>query len=118
MAEACEEIDKDLEGFTAFNKWCHPCEIFEMYKNLDLLKMQRAIAHTALFTAARFGSRGSALVTAAGGSPLPAIDGAADHAVISAPHGVWCERVRPIPERELWFERAWALHTAKKEKRV
>ena len=111
MRDSLAEISADFDSFAKDNSWKSPVEIPHLYKNLDIIKMQKLIASAILYTAEHFGSRGSAFVT--DGSevmdrlPLPEnTDGRA--CVVVAEEGkISTVPVRPIPERELWFERAW-----------
>ena len=107
---ACE-ISADLEAFSKENKWLIEAEVPHLYKNLDIIKMQRIIADSILYTAESFGSRGSAFVTDGGDvmerKPLPENAEGRCSAVVADGIGIRAVPVRPIPDRELWFERAW-----------
>lgn len=111
MRAALADISADLDAFTAENKWASPLDIPQLYKNLDIIKMQRLIGSAILYTAERFGSRGSAFVTDGGDvmdrCPLPENTEGRGQVVVASDGEISCVPVRPIPERELWFERAW-----------
>ena len=111
MREALEDISADLAAFTESNKWSRVLDIPQLYKNLDIIKMQRLIACAMLYTAETFGSRGSAFVTNGGDVmerlPLSERTEGRDFCVVTSGEHTECVPVRPIPERELWFERAW-----------
>ncbi len=117
MTAALAETELDIKEFTTTNKWCDPREIADLYKNADILKMQRIIGKTALFTAKRFGSRGAAMIIDDSGDVSPESEDASSYAVVADKNGVWIAGVRPIPERELWFERVWAEHSARSFKK-
>ena len=118
--EACE-ISADLEAFSKDNKWCFEVEVPHLYKNLDIIKMQRIIADSILYTAEKFGSRGSAFVTDGGDvmerKPLSENVDGRGCAVVADGSGIRAIPVRPIPERELWFERAWNKYNARISKK-
>ncbi len=111
MREAVAEVSADLEAFAENNKWARPLDLPHLYKNLDIIKMQKLIGSAILYTAERFGSRGSAFVTDGGDvmdrRPLPENPDGRGQVVVASAGEIKCVPVRPIPERELWFERAW-----------
>lgn len=111
MRAALADISADLDAFTAENRWASHLDIPQLYKNLDIIKMQRLIGSAILYTAERFGSRGSAFVTDGGDvmdrCPLPENTEGRGQVVVASDGEISCVPVRPIPERELWFERAW-----------
>ena len=79
--------------------------------------MQKLIGSAILYTAERFGSRGSAFVTDGGDvmdrRPLPENTEGRGEVVVASAGEIKCVPVRPIPERELWFERAWNKYNAR-----
>lgn len=89
-------------------RWSESHERLALLRLREILWMQRLYAQNMLFAAKRYGSRGAALVTE-GGRILPENRAGRDEVVQSWLEGenvVVCVRpVRPIPERELWFER-------------
>ena len=110
MTSALSDIESDLNDFKKCNKWLYPCEVSELYKNLDLLKMQRAMGKTALFSANRFGSRGASMVIDKKGDVVSESLDSKTYVIVTSVDGVRAEKARPIPNRELWFERVWAKH--------
>ena len=62
MKAALPEIEADLRAFADSNKWANTDEIPALFKNLDIIRTSRAIATAILYTAERFGSRGSGFV--------------------------------------------------------
>ncbi len=116
MTNAAEEIREDLNGFTSDNKWKDLCEIPMLFKNLDIIRMQEVISKVILETAKSFGSRGSAFVLDGGSfmdrSPLPEdVSGREKIIVARSQNGntiISSVPVRPIPDAELWFEKAWS----------
>ena len=107
---ACE-ISAAADTFSEENKWKRISDIPHLYKNLDIVKMQRIISGSILYTAENFGSRGSAFVTDGGEVmdrvPMPENADGRGYAIVADNLGIRSVAVRPIPERELWFERAW-----------
>ena len=107
---ACE-ISAAADTFSEENKWKRISDIPHLYKNLDIVKMQRIISGSILYTAENFGSRGSAFVTDGGEVmdrvPMPENADGRGYAIVADSLGIRSVAVRPIPERELWFERAW-----------
>ena len=73
--------------------------------------MQNLIGSAILYTAEKFGSRGSAFVTNGGDvmerQPLPENTEGRSQVVVATDGMIKCIPTRPIPERELWFEKAW-----------
>ena len=117
MRAAISEISADLDFFAAENRWASPLDIPQLYKNLDIIKMQRLIASAILYTAESFGSRGSAFVTDGGDvmdrRPVPENTEGRGQVVVASAGEIKRVPVRPIPERELWFERAWNKYNAR-----
>ncbi len=115
MTGAAEEISRDLNGFIYDNKWKDICEIPMLFKNLDIIRMQEVISKVILETAKSFGSRGSAFVLDGGSfmdrSPLPEeVSGREKIIVARSQNGktnICSVPIRPIPDAELWFEKAW-----------
>ena len=115
MTGAAEEISRDLNGFIYDNKWKDICEIPMLFKNLDIIRMQEIISKVILETAKSFGSRGSAFVLDGGSfmdrSPLPEeVSGREKIIVARGQNGktnICSVPIRPIPDAELWFEKAW-----------
>ena len=116
MERALGAIDKDLQTFEADNRWQKPREIPHLFKNLDILRMSKAVGTAMLYTAKTFGSRGSSFVLRGGDfmdlSPLPENEAGRGQIVTVQKAGadlcVTTVPVRPIPARDLWFEKVWA----------
>lgn len=114
MAPALRQIAADLDRFEADNHWTRPEELPRLFQNHDLLLMQQAVGSAMLYAAERFGSRGSAYVLRQG-DPMDCVpvpenpSGRREVTVLQKRQKIalWTEPVRPIPERELWFERVW-----------
>ncbi len=113
MESSLEEIKTSLDTFTATNKWKSEFEIPEIFKNHDIVHMQYLIASAMIYTAKRYGSRGSALVTKNGdflhGEKIE--ENESGRGFIVTANGLIPEiserAVNPIPERDLWFESVW-----------
>ena len=113
MESSLEEIKTSLDTFTATNKWKSEFEIPEIFKNHDVIHMQYLIASAMIYTAKRYGSRGSALVTKNGdflhGEKIE--ENESGRGFIVTASGLIPEiserAVNPIPERDLWFESVW-----------
>ena len=122
MKKSVKAIAEDLAKFTEDNKWKTPIDIPHLYKNLDIIKMQHIIGSAILYTAESFGSRGSAFVTNGGDFmdryPIPEVTDGREKVVVANVKEIKCTPVRPIPERELWFERAWNKYNQKISKKV
>ena len=124
MDEAEKLIKSDLESFAEDNKWASVYEIPAMFKNLDILRMQEVIAKTVIYVAKNFGSRGSGFVL--NGTrfmdrcPIPEETSGREKVVTATKSegeiSIACVPVRPLPERDLWFERVWAKYRAVTEK--
>ena len=117
---ACE-ISAAAEAFCGENKWKLAIDIPHLYKNLDIVKMQKIISESILYTAENFGSRGSAFVTDGGDVmdrvPMPENADGRGYAIVADNLGIRSVAVRPIPERELWFERAWNKYNERTSRR-
>jgi succinate dehydrogenase/fumarate reductase flavoprotein subunit len=114
MTEALEQIGADETRFAADNQWREISEIPALFKNLDILSMQQAVGSAMLYTAKQFGSRGSSFVL--NGEDFMArcpveenVRGRGQIVTLRKRETleVSCVDVRPIPERDLWFERVW-----------
>jgi succinate dehydrogenase/fumarate reductase flavoprotein subunit len=118
MSDAIAQMKSDIAAFEQDNKWAKYTELPRLFKNLDILLMQNVVAQSMLHTAEKFGSRGSAYVLTGDDfmarCPIPEnTDGrktvvvaradSADRALVDINE----RPVRPIPDRDLWFERVW-----------
>jgi succinate dehydrogenase/fumarate reductase flavoprotein subunit len=116
MTRGLEEIKNDRESFISDNKWSKHTEIPAVFKNLDILLMQDAVARSILFAAENFGSRGSAYVLKGGDfmdrAPISENAEGRKCAIVAGDFdgevSVDTVSVRPIPERNLWFESVWS----------
>lgn len=122
MREALGEIEADAAAFTRDNCWCDYAELPQLFKNLDIIRMQQAVAASILYAAEHFGARGSGFVLEEGSfmdrQPVPERPEGRGLIVTAAKAdsiALACIPVRPIPARELWFERAWNEFNAKRE---
>ena len=117
MRAALADISDDLNRFADDNKWHTAADVPHLYKNLDIIKMQKQIAASMVYSAEHFGSRGSAFVTDGGDvmalRPMPENTEGRSQIVVASNDGVVSVPVRPIPDRDLWFERVWRDHNAK-----
>lgn len=117
MEEAMREIERDLAGFENDNSWKNVSEIPHLFKNYDIIKMQRAVAASMLFAAKNYGSRGSAYVLSGGDfmqrDPVAENADGRGYAVVLAENCVEAVKVKPLPERNLWFESVWADYRKK-----
>ena len=115
MSASIEEIGADIDSFSGDNLWKEYSEIPALFKNLDIIRMQEAVAATILYTAKEFGSRGSGYVLDGTDfmDRLPVAentDGRGKIVTVNKSEGISarCVPVRPIPtDRDLWFERVW-----------
>ena len=124
MKAALPEIEKDLRAFAEKNKWANADEIPALFKNLDIIRMSRAIATAILYTAERFGSRGSGFVLDGGNFmdriPRPEDETGRGQIVTVTKNGeelaIEVVPVRPIPAgRDLWFEKVWGTYRKRTE---
>jgi len=119
MKAALPAIESDLASFATANRWATPDEIPALFKNLDIIRTSRAIATAILFTAERFGSRGSGFVLDGGDfmdrNLVPENESGRGRIVTVRKDGeglkIEVVPVRPIPkDRDLWFEKVWAQY--------
>ena len=121
MKRALNDIAADEAAFVDENRWHEVCDVPHLFKNLDVIRMSRAVGAAMLYTAEAFGSRGSAFVLCGGDftdlAPLPENEaGRGQIVTVQKTEGdlsVATVPVRPIPARELWFEKAWAEFRAR-----
>ena len=117
MKEALVEIEQDLSNFEKDNSWEKVTEIPSVFKNYDIIKMQRAVAVSMLYAAENYGSRGSAYVLRGGDfmqrEPIPENILGRDFSVVLDSEGVGAVKVKPLPERNLWFESVWSEYRKK-----
>ncbi len=124
MESALVDIRADKESFARDNKWANVREIGFLFKNLDILRMEEAVAEAICYTAKTFGSRGSGFVL--NGTdfmdrlPVPEDkSGTGSIVTVTKRCGIEisCVPVRPIPEdRDLWFEKVWGKFRERTEK--
>lgn len=124
MESAKEDIRRDVASFTEDNKWESPSEIHLLFKNLDIIRMEEAVAEAISYTAKKFGSRGSGFVLNGGNfmdrKPLPEDTEGREKIVTVTKDGginIECVPVKPIPtDRDLWFEKVWGNYRKLTEK--
>lgn len=115
MEKAKADIGKDIKSFTDDNKWSDISQIRLLFKNLDIIRMEEAVAEAISYTAKEFGSRGSGFVLNGGNfmdrNPVAEVTEGRSQIVTVTKSGtlnIDCIPVRPIPtERDLWFEKVW-----------
>ena len=114
MSNSIAQINLDAENFEKDNTWKDYSEIPSLFKNLDIIRMQEAVGTAILYTAKEFGSRGSGFVldgtdflerqpveeNASGREKIVTVQKDGELSVVCVP-------VRPLPDRDLWFERVW-----------
>lgn len=124
MEKALEEIASDVASFREDNRWEKPAELPRLFKNYDSLLMAQAVAGSMVYTAKAYGSRGSSFVLRGGDfmdrSPLPEQEEGRDRVVVLRKEGqaitLTAAPVKPIPDRDLWFETVWKEHQNRKSK--
>ncbi len=124
MQDALCVIENNLKGFTDGNKISSVSELGQLFKSYDVARMQWAIGSAMLYTAKRFGSRGSAMVI--NGTDFMDRDAVPENAegracavTVRLNNGaleIKEKAVKPLPERELWFEKVWNEHKKRTEK--
>lgn len=117
MEVASEEIAKNVDGFSQENKWAETKEIPDLFKNYDICMMQLAVSQSILKTAQLYGSRGSGFVFTGGSfmdrEPVAENpEGRASIITLKKESGSTIPvfdivPVKPLPERNLWFEKVW-----------
>ena len=119
MTQACLEISEDVQAFCRDNSWQEASEIPMLFKNLDIISMQEAVGAAMLACAKQYGSRGSAFVLEETDfmDRCPKeenVGGRSEIVTVQKKDGLTVERVsvRPIPERDLWFEKVWNHYNA------
>ena len=114
MDDALSEIERDMAAFEDENKWTDVTDIPALFKNLDIIKMQSAVARSMIFSAKNYGSRGSAYVLSGEDfmqrNPVPENSEGRGYAVVLDGECVDAVAVKPLPERDLWFESVWGKY--------
>ena len=124
MEKALADIKSDKLTFTEDNKWREIYELPHLFKNLDIIRMQEAIAEVISYTAKEFGSRGSGFVLSGGNfmdrCPVPEVASGREKIVTVKKTDelkIECIDVKPIPKsRDLWFEKVWGKYRERTEK--
>ncbi|MCR5264619.1 MAG: FAD-binding protein, partial [Clostridiales bacterium] len=125
MRGSLADIIESIQRFAETERWRDPSDIPELLKNLGIVTMQTAVAASILYSAEQFGSRGSAMVIDGGSfmdrNPEKENEKGKAVAVTAVKDGVGAavssRPVRPIPDRELWFEKVWNEYNKITEKR-
>ena len=118
------DLTGDVSTFERDNRWKTPAELPRLFQNYDSLLMGQAVARAMAYTARTYGSRGSSFVLRGGDfmdrDPLPEREEGRDRVVVLQKKGqaitLTAEPVKPIPDRELWFETVWKEHQNRKNK--
>ena len=119
MERALLDISADKASFSEDNKWKNVWDIPHLFKNLDIIRMEEAIAAAISYTAKTFGSRGSGFVLSGGDfmDRLPVAEDASGReriVTVTKREGkleIDSVPVRPIPtQRDLWFEKVWGKY--------
>jgi succinate dehydrogenase/fumarate reductase flavoprotein subunit len=126
MERALLDISADKASFSEDNKWKNVWDIPHLFKNLDIIRMEEAIAAAISYTAKTFGSRGSGFVLSGGDfmDRLPVAEDASGReriVTVTKREGkleIDSVPVRPIPtQRDLWFEKVWGKYRELTEKK-
>ncbi|MBQ5926784.1 MAG: FAD-binding protein, partial [Clostridia bacterium] len=115
MEQSKAVLQEYRKNFTAENKWSKKAEIPEIFVNYDIVEMQNAVSEGILTVAKTYGSRGSAFVYEDGDfmdrNPVPEQEeGRQKIVTVKKENGeIYSDikDVKPIPERDLWFEKVW-----------
>ncbi len=114
MERSLGEIKKNVNCFADDNKWQSVTEVAEMFKNYDIAVMSEAVACSMLKTAKSFGSRGGAYVSESSDllerKPVAENEEGRKKVLVlkkDGEIGITETPVKPIPERDLWFEKVW-----------
>lgn len=122
MEQSLADLTVDVASFEENNHWEKPTELPRLFKNYDSLLMAQAVAGAMTYTAKAYGSRGSSFVLRGGNfmdrDPIPEGEEGRGRVVVLRKRGediaLTSEPVKPIPDRELWFETVWKEHQNRK----
>lgn len=122
MEQSLADLAVDVASFEENNRWEKPTELPRLFKNYDSLLMAQAVAGVMIYTAKAYGSRGSSFVLRGGNfmdrEPIPEGEEGRGRVVVLRKRGediaLTSEPVKPIPDRELWFETVWKEHQNRK----
>lgn len=111
MKRVGAEIEREEERFFKTVRIRDEKQLPLYFKALDTVRMQRAAAKSMLYCAEMFGARGAAYVFDGTPDREKTPDGGEDQKIVyrcvDGNETVMSETVRPIPQRDLWFERVW-----------
>ncbi len=117
MAQGKQIIEDQLKSFFKDNKWMTVKQIPYLLHNYDILLTQQAVALSMMEAAEKCGSRGSAFVCDGDfmkRSPISENTAMRSRVItVQMKHETLQTNeydVRPIPDRDLWFERVWGEH--------
>ncbi len=122
MEQSLADLAVDVASFEENNRWEKSTELPRLFKNYDSLLMAQAVAGAMIYTAKAYGSRGSSFVLRGGNfmdrEPIPEGEEGRGRVVVLRKRGediaLTSEPVKPIPDRELWFETVWKEHQNRK----
>ena len=111
MRKTLAEIENDRKCFFKTVRIANAKQLPLYFKALDTLEMQSAVAQSMLFCAEKYGARGAAYVYDKTFENERPQNGGQDRKILcKKENGEFSVRevpTRPIPERDLWFERVW-----------
>ena len=122
MEQSLADLAVDVASFEENNRWEKSTELPRLFKNYDSLLMAQAVAGAMIYTAKAYGSRGSSFVLRGGNfmdrEPIPEGEEGRGRVVVLRKRGediaLTSEPVKPIPDRELWFETVCKEHLNRK----
>lgn len=125
LARFGEELEETLDAFFQTYRPKNSRGLAQMLATRDILLTQRAVLSAMEFAAAAWGSRGSALVTGGGGEEGFCGNGGEGEQIPGREYQVITERkaggflsfetpVRPLPQRDPWFENVWRAYKERK----
>ncbi len=114
MQEGIAYVQERLAKFTTENKWVFVSEIPKVLKNYDIINVQEAVCLSMATAAKECGSRGSAFVCEgdfmARSPKQENTDMRSFVLTVVKEEGILrmeSNPVRPMPKREIWFEKVW-----------
>ena len=126
MKQTKDRLEERKAHFAQENRWASGKDIPQWFKNRELLDLALAVADAMIFAAERYGSRGSALVSESDDllspEPIPEREEGRKEVLLTRldqngkPVSSF-RPVRPIPERELWFETVWKTYREETEEK-
>jgi len=111
MKNELVNIDNDLANYFKDIRWNNPNSLKVIFKTYEILLTSKLVAESMIYGATNFGSRGSSYVINDNDflakNPIKENMGGRNKRIVADKNGVSLRDIRPLPDRETWFEKVW-----------